>query len=326
MLTNYFIKPHTALSAYVDNYILSTSGRDTYSFRSCWPASNETIIAFYLGDKPQHRTANPNSPTVCGKNNLIAGPSTGPGGMVSFNGRFHTFIIAFKANGISRLFRLPVHQFSDEIFTFEDLLGNQVARLEEQLLYALNIQQMACITDTFLGSFLHKDKQNNVFTDNIMAISDSMNSELALFDIKHYAYATNMSVRNFQRRFKEQVGIPPKLYIKILRFNQVLKQKIMHPGQTWTSIAYECGYFDQMHLMKDFKAFTGFTPGYFFKDQFPQHIQMMPITRFTAIDFFQIQTQKQNIVYTDIRSEKDFFQANNKPPEEQFVFVNRESF
>lgn len=323
MLTNYFIKPHASLSAFVDNYILSSSGKDIYSFQSCWPASNKTTIAFYLGDKPQHRTDGDNSPTLLGKRNCIVGPSTHPNGIASFTGRFHTFIIDFKANGISRLFRIPMREFSDEIFTFEEVLGNQVAILEEQLLYAVNIQQMACIADTFLLSFLNKHVPNNVFTDSIAAASDSMNSQVNPLNIKYYACKTNMSLRNFQRKFKEQIGISPKLYAKIFRFNEVLKRKIIQPDESWTSIAYECCYFDQMHLIKDFKAFTGFAPFDFFKHQHTEQIQMMPITRFTLLDFFHIQHQKPNVTCIMTHRDKDSLQFYNLSPEEQLVMVNR---
>lgn len=326
LLTNYFIKPHPALSAFVDNYILSTSGKDIYSFRSYWPASNETAIAFYLGDKPQHQTVNENSPTFGDKRNCIVGSSTGPGGIISFSGRFHSFLIDFNTNGINRLFGLPMHEFADEIFTLGDVLGNGVARLEEQLLYAVNIQQMATITDTFLLSFLNKQRQNNAVRDSITAVANSIHRQLHPASVEHYAYATNMSLRNFQRRFKEQVGIPPKLYIKIFRFNQALKQKMMHPRQTWTSIAYECGYFDQMHLIKDFKAFTGFTPFDFFKHQHPEQVQLMPITRFISPDFFRMQHQKHIIMPTGIQRESNPLQVPNKPSEEQLVFVHRESY
>ena len=100
----------------------------------------------------------------------------------------------------------------------------------------------------------------------------------------------------------------------------------MHPEKTWTSIAYECGYFDQMHLIKDFKAFTGFTPFYFFKDQYPPHIQMMPITRFISPDFFRMQHQKEIIIPVGIHRERNPLQVANNSSEEQFVFVHRESY
>ncbi len=323
MLTTYFIRPHAALSAFVDNYILSSSGKDIYSFRSCWPASNETNIDFYLGGKPHHEIADNRSATLYGKKNCLVGPSTRPNGIVSFTGRFHTFIIDFKANGISRIFHIPMHEFSNEIFTFRDVLGNRVARLEEQLLHAESLRQMACIADDFLLYFLFKGTQNNIFTDSITAVSNSMTSPVSPLSVKRYADQTNMSLRNFQRRFKEQVGVPLKLYTRVFRFNECLKRKILQPDQSWTSIAYECGYFDQAHLIKDFKAFTGLTPAEFFNPLYPQRIQMMPITRFTPFDFFHYRRQEQGI--TDRHTDKGYIEGSNKPPEEQFVFISRQT-
>jgi AraC-like DNA-binding protein len=325
LLTIYFIRPHPALSAFVDNYILSSSGEDIYSFRSYWPASNKTNIVFYLGDKPQHKAASERSPTLYGKQNCIAGASTRPNGITSFTGRFHTFIIDFKANGISRLFHIPMREFSDNIFTLDEVLGNQTVILEEQLLYAINIQQMARIADTFLISLLNKHSKNNIFSESIAAASNAINSQINSLNVKHYASNANMSVRNFQRRFKEQVGTSPKLYAKIFRFNEVLKRKIMQPGESWTSIAHECCYFDQMHLIKEFKTFTGFTPLDFFKNHHLQQVQMMPITRFTPLDFFRIRHPKQNAFEMMSRRDEKRLQANNHPAGEQLVIVSQES-
>lgn len=324
MLINYYIKPHPSLSAFVDNYILSSSGKDKYSFESCWPASNKTNIAFYLGDKPQHKTVTENSPTFCGKRNCIVGASTGPGGIISFNGRFHAFLMDFKANGINRIFGLPMYELSDEIFSLEEVLGNQAAILEEQLAYATNVWQMACIADKFLLSFLSRRVKNNTFSNNIALASDLINTHPNTLSIKQWACKTNMSIRNFQRRFKEQVGVSPKLYAKIVRFDKVLKRKIMQPGESWSSVAYECGYFDQMHLIRDFKAFTGFTPFDFFNHQHPEQVQLMPITRFTLADFFQMQRLKSNATSIMSGRNKNSLPANHEAPEEQLVIVNRE--
>jgi AraC-like DNA-binding protein len=321
LLTTYFIQPDSALSTFVDNYILCTSGEDIYSFNSYWPASNETNIVFYLGDKPQHNTAGDSNSTLSGKQNCVIGLSTRPNGFTSFSGRFHTFIIDFKANGFNKLFRIPLHELANKIFISGDVLGKQATCLEEQLLHAVNIRQMACIADAFLLSFLNRHRRSDVLRDDgIAAASGILHNQASPLNIKQCAYKANMSVRNFQRRFKEQIGISPKLYTKIFRFNEVVKLRIMRPALSWTSIAYECGYFDQMHLIKDFKAFTGFTPLEFSKDQYLQRVQMMPITRFTPLEFFRNRPQI-NIASRDISH-----QLNNKLSEEQFVFVKRNGF
>jgi AraC-like DNA-binding protein len=271
-----------------------------------------------LGDKPQHNTTGDSSSVLSGKQNCIIGLSTRPNGFASFSGRFHTFIIDFKANGFNKLFCVPMQEITNKIFISSDVLGKQAASLEEQLLHAVNIQQMACIADTFLLSFVNSHKQSDALRDDgIAAASDILHNQANPVNIRQCTYEANMSVRNFQRRFKEQIGIPPKLYAMIFRFNEALKLRIMRPAMNWASIAYECGYFDQMHLIKDFKAFTGFTPLEFSKNQYLQCVQMMPLTRFAPLDFFRNRPQM------NIANPNAFHQFNSNPAEEQFVFVKR---
>jgi len=78
--------------------------------------------------------------------------------------------------------------------------------------------------------------------------------------MERLASYVNMSTRNLERHFTESVGIPPKLFCCITRFNHALELKLRNATVGWTSIAHQTGYFDQMHLIKDFKRFCGEAP------------------------------------------------------------------
>jgi AraC-like DNA-binding protein len=67
-------------------------------------------------------------------------------------------------------------------------------------------------------------------------------------------------------RFREQVGLPPKAAARLLRFEHAreLAQEARRPD--WARIAFECGYYDQSHLINDFRTVTGRTPATFFQD------------------------------------------------------------
>lgn len=303
LLTNYFIQPDVALSAFVDNYILCTSGEDMVSFNSYWPASNETSLVFYLRDQPQHYGADAKNASLQDKQHCIIGLLTRRNGIVSFQGRYHTFIIHFKANGFNKIFHFPANELTDKIYYTADVLGKHASLLQEQLQHAPDVQQMACIADQFLLSFLNNHTRNDFSPDGISAISNMLYNQPNPLTIRQYAYKANMSIRNFQRRFTEQVGIPPKLYLKLMRFNEVIKLKIMQPELSWAAIACSCAYFDQTHLIKDFKRFTGFTP----------------------VDFFKNPDLKRPRIDVAEPDENTFRQFNNKLPEERFVFVKRES-
>ena len=86
-----------------------------------------------------------------------------------------------------------------------------------------------------------------------------------------------MSIKTFERKFIEQVGASPKIFSRIVRFNKAITLKMKEYKKSWTSIALDCGYFDQMHFIKDFKLFTGDTPAAFFKNTPPPAEQFINI-------------------------------------------------
>jgi len=69
-----------------------------------------------------------------------------------------------------------------------------------------------------------------------------------------------MSPRQFERRFNREIGLPPKLYARIARFESALESKALSATESWTEITNRLGYFDQMHLIKDFREFSGEVP------------------------------------------------------------------
>jgi len=78
-----------------------------------------------------------------------------------------------------------------------------------------------------------------------------------------------LSIKQFERKFSGLVGVNPKQYLRTVRFQHVLQIKKSSRFLDYTSLAMECGYFDQSHFINDFKTITGLTPGNFFKENQP---------------------------------------------------------
>jgi methylphosphotriester-DNA--protein-cysteine methyltransferase len=74
------------------------------------------------------------------------------------------------------------------------------------------------------------------------------------------ANRAGMSVRQFERKFVQQVGMRPKLFERIARFEAVLDGMARFAAKSWTDAAHQFGYYDQMHMIHDFAEFTGETP------------------------------------------------------------------
>jgi AraC-like DNA-binding protein len=81
------------------------------------------------------------------------------------------------------------------------------------------------------------------------------------------------SRKHLLRRFKEQIGVGPKTYARVLRFQRAVHMLGHREGAngadelgagrelTWAEVALECGYFDQAHMNRDFRQFAGASPG-----------------------------------------------------------------
>jgi len=79
--------------------------------------------------------------------------------------------------------------------------------------------------------------------------------------IDELANHSGPSLRQFERRFVTDIGFTPKLLARITRFQMALDTKRRVPARSWMSVAHQLGYFDQMHMIRDFQSLSGSTPG-----------------------------------------------------------------
>ncbi len=96
--------------------------------------------------------------------------------------------------------------------------------------------------------------------------------DLAPKPIDWYVNQAFLCHRQFDRQFIEQVGISPKAYLRIIRFDQAYRLKNRFPNMSWFNIAIACGYYDYQHLCKDYLDFTGFSPPRFFALDSPERL------------------------------------------------------
>ncbi|MGC4054112.1 MAG: helix-turn-helix domain-containing protein [Paludibaculum sp.] len=94
------------------------------------------------------------------------------------------------------------------------------------------------------------------------------------------AAQTGLSPKRFIERFKAAVGLSPKHYCRILRFQGALALAEQGRRVEWTRIALDCGYFDQAHFIHDFRSFAGITPTGYQSDrtEFRNHVKFLQST------------------------------------------------
>ena len=87
------------------------------------------------------------------------------------------------------------------------------------------------------------------------------------------ANEVGLGFKQFERKFKERMGIMPKLFSRIHRFDQAFCLKNLNPAMDWLTIAIRCGYYDYQHLVRDYKIFTSMSPNAFheIEHKSPEH-------------------------------------------------------
>jgi AraC-like DNA-binding protein len=266
MITNSSILPHPCLNDFIARYTLCHAGDDNIDMAFPVFATHESCLYFSLGDLPAH-VDNPVTKNKIASTNRISlcGLLTHSNGFMKLQGNCRDFIIEFKPDGFNKLFGITANGICNNYFPADEILGKSVRYFYEQLLCALDIRGMALLADEFLIGFLKKGKAIYI-NEGISKISSLLLTTFNTVNITKCASLANMSMRNFQRRFTEQVGISPRLFCRLVRFNKAVRFKIAHSQKNWTEIAYEFGYFDQMHLIKEFKEFTDQSPFTFFNN------------------------------------------------------------
>jgi transcriptional regulator GlxA family with amidase domain len=78
--------------------------------------------------------------------------------------------------------------------------------------------------------------------------------------IDRISHASAMSIRSYERQFAVEIGMSPKQFARLARFAKAIDLKRMSED-SWLNISHELGYFDQMHMVKDFRTFGGDAPG-----------------------------------------------------------------
>ena len=165
--------------------------------------------------------------------------------------------VAFRPGGTAAFLRTPAHETRDAVTPLEGLWGQQrTAELREQLLERNDPDaQLDAIEST-----LRERLQPTAVHPAIAFALAAFNRVPPTTNIGAVTQAIGMSAKGFIERFKAQVGVSPKRYCRIRRFQRAVTRA--HRGQEvdWAQVALDCGYYDQAHFIHDFRAFAGLTP------------------------------------------------------------------
>lgn len=171
------------------------------------------------------------------------------------------FQVVFQPGAMYQLTNINSYELTNLYIDAESIFGNSTILVNEQLCGAKNYTEMIGIVERYLTEHIRRIKLKKHPVDNI---SKAMIYENDRFALDKFLKAACLSHRQVDRKFKERIGMAPKQFLQMARFDKAFRMKNRFPKKDWLSIALHCGYYDYQHLRKEYKEFTSYSPKQFF--------------------------------------------------------------
>ncbi len=249
MISYRSIRPSAANAEFVDCYWLLQGTSTPEDIQRIVPDGRPELI-IHLGNPFAHQRGTIWEPQPeCFFVGQISGPM-----LLRPAGPTNTLGIRFQPHGASRMFRLPLEELSGRSVPLSELspaLNRELSGVRDLGTTALQINHVDRVLQGRFSRNAKKDRIVEAAVSQIIAAGGVVETGLL-------ADRLGISLRQLQRRFNDEVGIGPKLLGRIQRFQRVFWA--LESSSDWVDVAVQCGYFDQAHLINDFRGFAGEAP------------------------------------------------------------------
>lgn len=163
----------------------------------------------------------------------------------------------FLPGGISSFIKTPVNELCGKAVDLNCLLGKSGAIFEERILNAQTIEERLILLQNFLFQKMFNLQRFDCLIEDFVR---KITSFYGNYSIEKFSDESKISARQLRRRFLHSVGISPKRFSRIVRFQNALCLIKLNKINNLTTLVYKSNYFDQSHFIRDFKEFTGSSP------------------------------------------------------------------
>jgi len=178
------------------------------------------------------------------------------------SGEIHLFNILLQPAGLHRLVGVDMSCLINEGIPATDVLGYRAKWLDDVVRSATDFPSRVAAAERWFGAML----DGSASRDGIDRASRVLLKTAGRARIEPLAARAGLSARQFQRRFRTEIGLSPKHYARTIRFDAALVAHLAAPGRPWTDILHEAGYFDQAHFIRECHALAGVPPGHLIGD------------------------------------------------------------
>ncbi|HEX3873049.1 MAG TPA: helix-turn-helix domain-containing protein [Solirubrobacteraceae bacterium] len=183
--------------------------------------------------------------------------------VIEHEGEMHGLQVDLSPLAAGIIFGEPMHTLAREVVRLEDLLGAEAGLLEERIWDCVDWSERFAVVDGFLAGRLARGRRPAADVDWAWRRLVASGGATRITDLAGELGCTR---KHLATRFREHVGLPPKLVGRMLRFRGAI-DLLGEPGASLAGVAAGCGYYDQSHLVRDFRDFAGASPTEYLADR-----------------------------------------------------------
>jgi len=253
-------QPHRALSKYVKClWVLEVESPTGFSKEKILPDGCMELIFNYGNPYTQHIPKAETQPRSFVYGQLKQYIEVSP------NGKTGIIAVRFYPYGAWPFFHFPINEITGKAISVYHLLGQSGSELEERVNLAKNTDERLRL----IQAFLLKRLKENYHPDTVSECTRRMIHSSGSVSVDSLAKDLCISKRQLERKFTAATGLSPKLFLRIIRFQNTISLLESKHINSLTALAYESGYYDQSHFIRDFKSFSGVNPTNYFKKEHP---------------------------------------------------------
>jgi AraC-like DNA-binding protein len=187
---------------------------------------------------------------------VIAGVQTHKFSRV-IEGQSHVFGVKFRPGGFRPFYKFAISSLADRLIPASRVFGKDLKALENVVFSSCGENEKVGAADASFHARMPKPDPAVALSSRLV---DLILKETAIKTVEDLARRTAMSQRSLQRLFSEYVGASPKWVIRRYRLHELIEKFNSGRELDWSQLALDLGYFDQAHLINDFRSIIGYSP------------------------------------------------------------------
>ena len=239
-----------------------------------YPPRPEQCIAFYPRGS-EFTELVPDGVQIKKPRSVITGQFTNRINRYTTN-EFMILIVVFKPGALHRLTGISFQQVMNNHVDLEAVFPTETRQVNERLNSCNDYTEMVSVIEAYLLKMAKNIKIESRPSDQVLML---VGNKPQKYSLDWLASQACLSPRQLERKFYQYLGVCPKTFARVVRFDQSYKMRLKYPKDDWLSIAVACGYHDYQHMVRDYKEFASTTPNVLFDEEHKAPERMLGLNK-----------------------------------------------